>query len=178
MTLPTRHTAGDTLALRVELADYPAGDGWVLKARFVPRAGGTVISLTGTADGDVHVLEAAAADTANWAAGDYAAALWVERGAEVYSVGQSQLAVAANPRTMLAATDTRSQAEIALAACKAAFAAWTPTQRRYRIGEREMEFASTAEILRAISYWEAQVAREQGTTSAPGQGGRYYIRAR
>lgn len=172
-----RLPAGDTLALRVELADYPAGDGWVLHARFVPRAGGAVIALTGTADGDVHLLDAAASVTATWAAGDYATALWVEQGVESFVVEQGQIAIAANPRTMLAATDTRSQAEIALAACKAAFAAWTPTQRRYRIGEREMEFASTAEILRAISYWEAQVAREQGTT-APGQGGRYYIRAR
>lgn len=177
MNLPARLTAGDTLELRVELTDYPAGDGWVLKTRFVPRAGGAVISLTATADGEVHVLAAAAAVTAAWPAGDYAAALWVEQGAESFVVEQRQLAIAANPRTLLAGTDTRSPAEMALAAAKAAFAAWTPTSRRYRIGEREMEFSSAAEILRVVSYWQNQVDREQGTSVA-GLGGRYYLRAR
>ena len=177
MTPPTTLRAGDTYTQLVALADYPASDGWVLKSRFTPRAGGTAIALTATAEGDDHRLEATATTTAAWLAGDYAAAQWVEKGAEVYTVASGQLTVLPNLRAIAGATDTRSQAEIALASAKAAFAAWTPTQRRYRIGEREMEFASAAEILRVVSYWQNQVDREQGTAAAV-PGGRYYIRAR
>lgn len=176
MTLPTTLRAGDTYSQLVELADYPASAGWVLKSRFVPRAGGTAIALTATADGDAHQLDAAAATTTSWAVGDYSAVQWVELGAEVYTVATGQLSILPNLRTVVSG-DTRTQAELALAAARAALAAWTPTQRRYKIGEREMEFASTAEILRTISYWEQQVAREQGTAAAS-LGGRYYIRAR
>jgi hypothetical protein len=39
-------------------------------------------------------------------------------------------------------------------------AAWTPTTRRYTIGERQMEFNSAAEIITLIGYWEQQVRRE------------------
>ncbi len=54
-----------------------------------------------------------------------------------------------------------TQAQTALAAAKAALAAWNPTRRRYRIGSREMEFHSAAEILQVIKYWEGEVAKEQ-----------------
>ena len=174
--IPTTLRAGDTYTQRVELDAYPASAGWVLKSRFAPRAGGTAIDLVSTADGDAHALDASAATTAGWAAGDYSAVHWVEKGAEVYTVATGQLTILPSLRTGTPG-DTRSQAEKALAAARDAFAAWTPTRRRYKIGEREMEFNSTAEILRTISYWEAQVAREQGATP-PGIGGRYYIRAR
>lgn len=177
MTLPTTLRAGDTYSQLVTLADYPASAGWVLKARFTPRSGGQAVQLTGSTEGDDHRITAAAAVTATWAAGDYAAAQWVEKAAEVHTTASGQLVVLPNLRTILGATDTRSQAEIALAAAKAALASWTPTQRRYKIGEREMEFNSTSEILRAISYWQHQVDREQGTAAAA-PGGRYYIRAR
>ena len=49
----------------------------------------------------------------------------------------------------------------ALDDAKTAFAAWTPTTRRYKINGREMEFSSTAEILQVISHWENEVRREQ-----------------
>lgn len=176
MTLPTSLRAGDTYSQLVELDDYLASAGWVLKSRFVPRAGGSAIELTAAAEGDAHRLTATAAATAAWVLGDYSAAQWVEQGAEIYTVATGQLTILPNLRAIAGATDTRSQAEIALAAARAAFAAWTPTQRRYKIGEREMEFNSSAEILRTISYWEQQVAREQGTAAAS-LGGRYYIRA-
>ena len=47
------------------------------------------------------------------------------------------------------------------AAAEAAMATWTVTTKRYRIGEREMEFNSRAEIVPVLSYWKAQVQREQ-----------------
>lgn len=161
MTIPTSITAGDTYSQRVDLAEYPASAGWVLKERLIPRAGGPVVEITGTADGDTHVLAAAAAATAAWVPGDYGVARWAEKAGESHVVEQGQTAIAPDPRTMLGATDTRSQAEIALAAAKAARDAWNPTQRRYRIGDREMEFNSPGAIAEHISKLEAEVKREQ-----------------
>jgi hypothetical protein len=172
MTLPTTLRAGDTYSQLVPLAAYPASVGWVLKARFTPRAGGSAIQITGSAEGDDHRLQATAAATAAWVAGDYAAVQWVEKAADVHTVASGQISVLPNLRAILGATDTRSQAEIALAAAKAALAAWTPTQRRYRIGEREMEFNSTGEIIKLITYWEGQVSNEAvlaGRATKPGR---------
>ena len=75
------------------------------------------------------------------------------------------LVQACNDNPYLAAlaggADTRSQAQKALDDARAALAAWTPTTRKYTIGGRAMEFNSVAEILQLISYWDAQVRREQ-----------------
>lgn len=161
MTTEATFTAGDTYSARVELPEYPAGAGWVLKHRLVPRAGGAAILLSAAADGDAHVLSAAAAITAAWVRGDYAVARWVERAGESFVVEQGQIAILPDPRTMIGGTDTRSQAEIALADAEAAFAAWTPTHRRYRIGDREREFSSQSEIIAVINYWAAKVKREE-----------------
>lgn len=184
MALPTTTAAGDTFSLLVPLAAYPASAGWVLKARFTPRASGSPIDITGVAEGDDHRLSVAAATTASWTAGSYSAVLWVERAAESYTVGQWQLAITPNLRTLAAGTDTRSQAQRALDDARAAFAAWRPTLRKYRILDREREFNSAAEILKVIAYWQAEVERETAaanphtTSTAATQGGRFYIRAR
>lgn len=185
MSLTTIVTAGDTYSQLVPLAAYPASAGWVLKARFTARsAGGAAIDITGSAEGDDHRLTVAAATTANWVAGSYSAVLWVERAGESYTVGQYQLSITPNLRTVAVGTDTRSQAQRALDDARAAFAAWRPTLRKYRILDREREFNSAAEILKVISYWEREVEREMAaanphtTSAAATQGGRFYIRAR
>lgn len=158
--LPTSFIAGDTFSLTASLADYPAGDGWVLSLRFVPRSSGTPISITGTASGDDHVATVAAATTAAWVAGSYAASAWVALAGVTATVETGQLEILPDPR-VVTALDSRSAAEVALDAARAALAAWSPTVRRYRINGREMEFNSPSEILPVISYWTTQVAREQ-----------------
>ena len=167
MTSPTLQ-AGDTYTELVTVAAYPASAGWVLKARFAPRAGGDAIELVATADGDSYRLAASAANTAGWSAGAYSWVHWVERAAEVHTVGNGQLTITPNLRTGNPG-DTRSQAERALAQARDAYAAWKPTKRKYKIGEREMEFNSVTEILRTISYWEQQVAMEKGRYRGPGR---------
>lgn len=154
--------AGDTLNFLTSVPDYPAGSGWVLKFRLVPRTvGGTPIALTAAAEGDEHRVTASASTTANWGADNYTWTSWVEKGTEVYSIDRGQIAVRANPRSTAAGYDGRSVAEKALADAKAAMAAWTPTTQRYRIGEREMWFASKADIVGVINHWEIEVKRER-----------------
>lgn len=157
--------AGDTLSLTRPPSGRPPSDGWVLKAKLIPRSGAAgTVALTGAAGaGDQHELTVAPAVTAVWPAGAYSLTLWVERGSDVYTVDTVQLDVLPNPRTATAAIDTRTLAERTLADLKAAFASWSSTrgmQRKYRINEREMEFASADEILKLISYWEGAVAKE------------------
>jgi hypothetical protein len=160
-----RIVIGDTLSFTTSVPDYPADEGWVLKHRLVLRTGaGTAIALTGTADGDdpsLHLTEASASVTATWSAGQYSWASYVEQGSQSYTLSTGSVELLANPRTSTAPLDLRTQAEIALAAAKAAFAAWTSTTRSYTIGNRSITFNSKAEIVQTINYWEMEVQREQ-----------------
>jgi enamine deaminase RidA (YjgF/YER057c/UK114 family) len=153
--------AGDSLNFSTSTPQYPASSGWVLKYRLVPRAAGaSVINLVGTAEGADHRVQAAAAVTASWAAGDYGWSAWVEKAGEVYTVDSGQIVVTPDPRQVAVGTDLRSLARKALEDARAALAAWNPTRRRYKIGEREMEFNGTADIIKLITYWQQQVDAE------------------
>lgn len=155
--------AGDTLNFLASAPLYPASAGWVLKYRLAPRTvGGSVISFTATAEGDDYRVNVAAATTASWGPDNYSWSSWVERGAEKYTVESlGQISVKPDPRTAAAGYDGRSVARKALDDARAALASWTPTKRRYRIADREMEFNGTADIIKAINYWELEVQKEQ-----------------
>lgn len=153
--------AGDSFSALRSWPSYPAGDGWVLKLRLVPRAGGTPIDLTADAEGDDHRFSETPTTTAGWTAGAYGWAEWAERGADVFTTAQGLATIAPNPRTMAAGTDTRSLAQQTLDDLLAAKAQWDVTagrQRRYQIAGREMEFASEDEIVQKIRFWEGRVA--------------------
>lgn len=154
--------AGDTLNFPTSVPDYPATDGWVLKYRLVSRtAPGSAFTLVATAEVADYRVSVAAATTAAWGADNYSWTSWVEKGAEIYSIDRGQIVVRQDPRTAPAGYDGRSQAEKALADAKTAMAAWTPTTRRYTIGDRSMEFSSKADIVGLINHWEIEVKRER-----------------
>lgn len=161
------HTAGDTFTRLRSWPAYPAGAGWVGKLRLIPRStagGAAVIDLTATADGDAYRFTAAASATANWVAGAYALAEWVELAGAVHSTGTDELLLAPNPRSLAAGTDGRSLAVRTLADLIAARAQFATTQGRvasYKIGDRERTFRNPAELNQEIAYWENQVAAEQ-----------------
>lgn len=151
---------GDTLNFTTTVDGYAASAGWALKYRLIPRVSGSAIEITCTASGDLHLAQVDATTTANWVAGTYTWASWVEQGTEKYSVATGEIKLLVNPRTATAPFDLRTDAQVALDQAKAAFAAWTPTTKSYSIGGRSMEFNSAADILPVISYWEAEVAKE------------------
>jgi hypothetical protein len=75
-------------------------------------------------------------------------------------------------------TPDETRATNALAQLKDALAAWNPMRKRYRIGDREMEFNSTADILALIRYWEGELQRAtRAARAAAGlpTGGRFYV---
>jgi len=154
---------GDTLQFDTTVPEYPASGGYTLKYRLVPRAGGSAYVITASANGDGYSVNVAAATTAAWIAGEYAWSAYIEISGARYTVGQGQLTLKQDPAVIAGGTDTRSQAEIALAQAKAAYASMSanPGRRSYTIGDVSMTFNSPAEILTTINYWEIQVQREQ-----------------
>lgn len=156
---------GDTLNFTTNVAAYPASSGWTLKLRLLPRVSGSNIDLTSapdTTDPTLHRFQASATITAAWAAGSYSWASWVEKAAEKYSVDTGVMTLKADPRNSSAPFDGRSPARVALDAAKAALYAWSAssTTVRYKIGEREMQFNTKAEIVGLISRLEVEVNRE------------------
>lgn len=161
--------AGDSLNFPTSGGAYPASSGWVLSYLLVPRVstGPGVppnITFEATADGSDFDVAIAATTTANWTAGDYTWYRRVNRGGEKYTVGEGQLTIKPNPESLAAGYDGRSQAEKALDEAQAAYSTYTTsrgTTRRYRIGDREMEFSSSTDIVKLINYWKLEVKRER-----------------
>lgn len=160
MSTPAAITAGDSVRWSDAYGDYLATDGWVLKHRLAPKGAGAPVDVTATADGAAFVSVIAAATSADMSAGAWTIASWVEKAGEVHTVGDRQLQVRPNPRTMAAGYDGRSAARKALDDARAAFHAYDPTKRRYKIGEREFEFNSAADILVKIRQLEKDVLAE------------------
>jgi hypothetical protein len=163
-------TAGDSLRFVRALPAHSAAEGWVLHYRLVPRAtGGAPIAIQAQPTGTDHQVAVAADTTAAWLPGAYGWAAWVERAGERRTIATGQVTVLPDPRQAQPGADTRSAARRALEDARAALAAWNPTRRRYRIGEREMEFNNTADIIKLITWWEQQVAQEdrQAGRAAP-----------
>ena len=171
----TRIIAGDTLSFYDRRTAYLASAGWRLSWVLIPLASGAAkLSFGSVPEGDGHRVNVSAAITKGWAPGAYSWACTATDGVNVITAATGQCEVAPDPREAAPGTDMRTQARRALDDAKAAFAAWSPTRRRYKVGDREQEFNSTSEITRAISYWQLQVDREEGRA----QGGRIYFGTR
>lgn len=153
---------GDTLDFTTTLTDYPASAGWVLTYRLVPRTSGTAITIVGIAVGDDHRTVAAATTTATWTAGEYSFSGYVDLATEHYTVDDGVITLLPNLSTA-SAYDGRSQAQKALEDAQTALANFQATGgrvRRYSIAGREMEFDNGGELLKLVSYWQAEVWKE------------------
>lgn len=175
--------AGDTLNFLATAVGYSAADGWVLNYRLVPRsAGASAIDIVSTAEGDDHRVQIAAATTASWTAGEYGWTSWVAKDGEKYTVQSGHITIKPDPRTAAAGVDLRSMPRKTLDDLLAARATWAATHgrtRRYKIGDREREFANAAELSAEIDFWVREVAKEERAARvASGQpdGRRVYIR--
>lgn len=162
--MQSRIVAGDTLKpAAVTLADYPADDGWVLSYRLTPRSAGSAIEFSATASGAAHQVEVPAATTASWAAGDYTRTAWVTRGAERYSVPSQggQVQIASNPASLAAGTDTRSAAEVSLAAVQAVLGGIASDGvLETQINGRQLRMMGMDELLKLESRLKSQVNEE------------------
>lgn len=157
--------SGDTLATLVNLAAYPASEGWVLRYRLTHRAGlAPAIEFSAAAQAATHQVLVAAEVTAAWLPGDYAVAAWVQRSGERYTVAAEcgQLAVLPNPATMAAGVDTRTMAVRTLEAIRAKLAGKASDGiQKYIVNGREVQSYSVAELIRLENFWATQVAIEE-----------------
>ena len=168
--------AGDSLNFATCVPGYSPADGWALSYRLVPASGDDIVLLA-SAEGGSHRVQASAVTTANWAPGVYSWASWVVKAGEEYTVQTGRLTITPNPRTVTAGWDNRSAWRKALDDARAALVAYVPTRRRYKIGEREMEFNSAADVIKHIKFLEGQVLQEDinaGRAVAPAR--RIYTR--
>jgi len=115
--VPPQARAGDTLAWRRTLPDYPASSGWVLSYRLIGAS--TYYTLTAAADGDDHVISVPASTTKAWAAGAYRWMEMVGNGTDRYTLGSGQIEVLPDPEALAAGADLRSHARRVLDAVEA-----------------------------------------------------------
>ncbi len=186
-----RIIAGDTYrpAQATVLPAYPATDGWSLKYRLVPLAGGAgaPITINCVASGADHQPQETAANTAAWAPGEYAWTSYVTRGAESFTLERGRVVIEPDPRTSATVADVSgfepvvvAPTSITLAVAQEQLAAWLAASlavaqgQRYAIGNRELVRADAAEIRAQITTWQGHVNRLTAEASgrAPGPLGR------
>lgn len=162
-TEPTVVRAGDTVKWTRSLSDYPASASWVLKYRLV-NAGGE-IDITASASGADHLVNVAAAVSADWDDGLFQWQAYVEKAGERYTVGVGQIEIKPNLVAVSGGLDTRSRARRILDELEAAFEDYTSNGQgmvqRYTIGGREMWFRAFDDFERKLVYWRGRVAAEE-----------------
>lgn len=161
MTMQTKITAGDTLSFTTITPDYPATAGWSMSYKLIPRTTGTVISITSTASGADHLLQASASTTAAWAAGSYTWVGYVLKGAERYTLESGSITIEADPG-VVTGLDLRSSARKTLDAVNIAMESYGPKAylHAYEITGRRQQFHTPGEFLAFRSKLMADVARE------------------
>lgn len=182
-TMQPSLAAGDTLKFSVTLAAYPATAGWTLHYRLTPRSGGSARTFDATASGDDHQVNVPAATSATWVAGDYTCGAWVTNVAgERYTIASEsgQVVVQADPASLAAGVDTRSTAELSLAAVQAKLGGKaTDGIERYRINGREVQNYTITELIRLEQHLRQQVASEKkaaGFMGSVGTARRIFVR--
>lgn len=163
--MQTKLTAGDTLKAEWLVSGYPAGDGWSLKMRFVPREA-SIAPHTETAatadDGAGYVVQVSAATTATWPPGAYAWAVWVEKAGERYTHAAGQITVLANPAAITYAADVRSHAAKMLDAVEATLEGRaTQAQLEIEIAGRRLRYTPMADLLAVRDRYRWEVRAEQ-----------------
>lgn len=153
-------TAGDTARWTIDDPARPASE-WT-GSLFL--RGPESRDLVATADGDTHVFELSSADTLSWTAGQYWYQVRFEHDTDgtVVTAYSSSVAVKPSLESVSGEYDGRTDAEKTLAALEACIAKTaTSGQRRYRIGNRELDSMSGAELRKWLSFYQEKVRREQ-----------------
>lgn len=161
-TLQNLITAGDTLDFTTSVPEYPASEGWTLKYRLAPRAAGTAIDITATADGDDYDVQVVAATTIGWATGWYTWTAYVEKAAERYTVDRGQLEIRAASTTLAAGSDNRTHARKVLDAIESVLEGRaTVDQQEYAIAGRSLKRMAIDELMRFRRIYQSEVKAEE-----------------
>lgn len=157
--LPCEIPAGDSLAFRATLPDYPASQGWSLTYTLAATSG--VYSIPTTADGDAHVVAVAAATTAAYAAGRYRVQATVSNGTDRHTVDAFDVRVLPNLVAAVAPVDTRSHARKVLDAIEEYIETGSATAASVQIGIRQVQNIPLPELLAFRDRYRIEVRREE-----------------
>ena len=156
--VPAQIAAGDSVALRLNFADYPAGtwsSAWYLR-------GPSTLNLTGSAFGVSHDFAITATQSANLLEGSYVYSLRMSSGATTTTVETGRLTVTPNIATA-APGQLASYAEQQLAICRTARENITRGEMKlYMIGGRQVQLHTLDDLRREESYWQTRVDMERG----------------
>lgn len=181
LTEPLTVFAGDTLLWQINLADYPASQGYALHYRLINAT--NIYDITSTPSGDQYEINVPATTSAAWAPGVYDWQSYItDAGGDRFTVERGRMEVKANWAGQSAGLDTRSQARQILEALEAAWVAASAKRAfvmEYRIAGRIMRFATRQEWVIELNYWRRMVAQEERAAKiANGQppGNKIYVR--
>lgn len=166
MNIPQQITAGDSASWSDE--PFVDGQGRQLDAsaytlKYLLR-GPAVLDLTAEANGRGWKTNLTTGQSGTLTAGAYTVVAQLIKAGERLTVGNGRLTILPDITSAAAGYDGRSQAEKALADAESALASFKASQgkiKKYKIGTREMEFATVPEILEVISYWKAKLMNER-----------------
>lgn len=155
---PQTIRAGDLVSWTKALQDYPANAGWSLVYTLIN--GSAKITINASASGADHLVSVAAATSAAYAAGSYSWMARVTKGAEIYTVDTGSLTIQPN-LAALNTFDGRSHAKVMVEAIEAAIQGRASSvQLRMTINNRSIEYLSPTELIKWLSFYRAEVAKE------------------
>ncbi len=158
-----RITSRDTLDFTTGAPDYPASAGWSLVYKLIPRTAGTVYTLTSSASGDDHRIQATAATTAAWTAGTYSWTCYATKAAERYTLETGVTQILPDPGAV-STLDTRTTAQTDLDNVTAMLSGRASSAvQEYEIAGRRLKNYPIGELLKLQSFFKQQVLAEQAS---------------
>ncbi len=130
--------------------------------------GPSTIDLTGTPDGNSHIISATATATASWLPGAYTYTIRAILDDAVFAVESGNITIKPDAATIPDGTETRSVARITLDNIDAVLQnRASQDQQRYSINNRELWRTPIADLLKLRAQYVAIVTREN--SAARGQ---------
>ncbi len=168
---PAQIPAGLTFSHLVTLPDYPAPD-WALT---LSLRGPATIDVLAAAEGNQHLLEAAATATALYSPGLYRYTLRAAYGGVVREIENGSITVAADLAASTTPADVRSHARIVLDNIRAVIEKRaTQDQQKYSINNRELWRTPIADLLKLENQYAARVRAEDAKAAGGGVFGKSY----
>jgi hypothetical protein len=165
--IPTQFTAGDSVIWSDTVFVDPSGgtgDSSTYTLKYVFAGAVDPVTVTAAAEGSGWKTTISKSVSADFTAGDYSWEVQASSTTNRFTLANGRVTIKPDLSDVAAGYDGRTQAEIALAQARAAFANFSATGgrvRSYTIGHRSMTFDNLAEIQTQVTFWQAQVESEK-----------------
>lgn len=156
LNFPSVFTAGDSLSFVDPLPDYPASDGWTLT--YALSNGDQQYQVSGSAQGDDHLVEAPTSSTRAWSPGEYRWQAFISKGADRHTLGRGRVEI--RPDFLSSAADPLSHVERTLQALEAMIEGRASSdQQTMTLNGRSLTRMPVEELLKWRSQYKAEALR-------------------